>query len=257
METFAPGTLEAFSLYLVRTSALVIAAPILGSQSGFNGYKVALIVALAFLLYSAGGAPLAEVPVPIEYVVLALREVIIGLFLAFTLQGLLVAVRVAGELIGHEMGFNMASIVDPTTGVNTPVLTQVYEIFFLLGLLAVDGHHLLLRALEKSFDRAPVGSFDLSGNLAWVAQSFFAQMFTAGITFAAPVMVLLALVSLLIGLLARAVPQLNVMEVGFTARIAVGLLAMLAFSPLLAPALEGLYLHLSDGLDAALDAIAA
>jgi flagellar biosynthesis protein FliR len=69
-------------------------------------------------------------------------------------------------------------------------------------------------------------------------------------------MVLLALVSLLIGLLARAVPQLNVMEVGFTARIAVGLLALLAFAPLLAPALEGLYVSFSDGLDAALDAIA-
>lgn len=250
-----PGTLEAFSLYLVRTSAVVLAAPILGMQSGFSGYKVALIAAVAFLAYSVTGAPLDHAPVPIEYAALALREVLIGLFLAFTLQAVVVAVRVAGELIGHEMGFNMASIIDPSTGVNTPVITQIYEVFFFLGFLAVDGHHLLLRAVERSFARAPVGHFELSGNLAWIAQGFFAQMFTAGISFAAPVMVLLALVSLLIGLLARAVPQLNVMEVGFTARIAVGLLALLAFAPLLAPALAGLYASFNDGLDAALDAI--
>jgi flagellar biosynthesis protein FliR len=257
MDWLTPGTLEAFSLYLLRTSALLIAAPVLGTQTGFSAYKVALIFTVAFLLYATSGTPLEHVPAPIEYVVLALREVVIGLFLAFTLQSVLVAVRVAGELIGHEMGFNMAQIVDPSTGVHTPVLTQIYELFFILGFLAVDGHHLLLRSLEHSFARAPIGRFELSGNLAWVAQGFFAQMFTAGISFAAPVMVLLALVSLLIGLLARAVPQLNVMDVGFTARIGVGLLAMLAFSPLLGAALASLYAHLSNGLETALDALGA
>jgi flagellar biosynthesis protein FliR len=257
MELFPPGTLEAFSLYLLRTSALVIASPVLGSQSGFAGPKIGLVVGVAFLLYATGGAPLDHAPLPVEYVLLALREVLIGLFLAFTLQAVLVAVRVAGELIGHEMGFNMAQIVDPTTGIHTPVLTQIYELFFFLGFLAADGHHLLLRSLDRSFAHAPVGTFDLSGNLAWIAQGFFAQMFTAGISFAAPVMVLLTLTSLLIGLLARAVPQLNVMEVGFTARIGVGLLAMLAFAPLLGSALGGLYRHFSDGLETALLALGA
>ena len=256
MDLLPPGTLEAFSLCLIRTSALVLAAPILGTQSAFAGYKVALIASLAFLLHSTSGAPLAAVPAPVEFAALALREVLIGLFLAFALQAVIVAVRVAGELIGHEMGFSMAQIVDPTTGVNTPVLTQIYEVFFFLGLLAVDGHHVLLRALGRSFERAPVGRFDLSGDVGWVALGFFEQMFQAGITFAAPVMVLLALVSLLIGLLARAVPTLNVMDVGYTARIAVGLVAMLVFAPLLAPALDGLYLQFSQGLDAALDAVA-
>jgi flagellar biosynthetic protein FliR len=75
------------------------------------------------------------------------------------------------------------------------------------------------------------------------------------LTFAAPVTVVLVLVSLLIGLLARAVPQLNVLEVGFTLRILVALLAMLAFAPLLAPALGALYESLDAGLETVLGSL--
>lgn len=255
MEFLPPGTLEAFGLYLVRTSALILASPLLGGATGVSGYKVGLITAVSLLLYTATGAPLDHAPLPIEYGCLVLREVLIGIFLAFTLQAAVVAVRVAGEMIGHEMGLNMASQVDPSSGVSAPVVTQMYEAFFFLGLLAVDGHHLLLRALGQSFERAPIGGIQLSASVAWIAESLFKQMFAAGISFAAPVMVLLALVSLLIGLLARAVPQLQVMEVGFSARIIVGLLALLVFAPFLAPALDNLYGQFMVGLDVALDAL--
>jgi flagellar biosynthetic protein FliR len=155
------------------------------------------------------------------------------------------------------MGFNMATLVDPSTGVHKPVVTQVYEAFFFIGLLAVDGHHMLLRALESSFARAPIGAVAWNGELAWLAVGTFKQMFSAGITFAAPVMVLLAMVSILTGLLARAVPHLNIQDLGFVARIAIGLVAMLIFAPFLAPALDGLYTHLMHALDAGLDALPA
>ena len=257
MEQLAPGTLEAFSLYLARTSSLVISSPLLGTGTGFAGYKIGLIAALSFLLYSTCGAPLGHSPEPVEFGCLVLREVLIGLFLGFALHAVLVSLRVAGEMIGHEMGFNMASIVDPSTGVHTPIVTQFYEVFFFLGFLAVDGHHLLLKALQHSFERAPVGLVDLSGDLAWGAQALFAQTFSAGIAFAAPVLVLLFMASLLVSLLARMVPQLNVMDVGFSARILVGLLALLVFAPFLAPGLEGLYDQLALGLDGVLGALGA
>jgi flagellar biosynthetic protein FliR len=255
MPTFPPGTLEAFSLYLARTSALVIATPLLGSGTGFAAYRVGLVMGVAFLLYSAGGAPLGHSPEPVEYACLVLRELMIGLFLAFVLQTVLVSLSLAGNMIGQEMGFNMASQVDPTTGVNTPVVTQLYEAFFFLGFLAVNGHHVLLKALEHSFVRAPVGALAISGDVAWGAQALFTQTFGAGIAFGAPVLVLLFMASLLVSLLARMVPQLNVMDVGFSARIIVGLIALFVFAPFLAPALEGLYDQFARGLDGALDVL--
>jgi len=253
---FEPGTLEAFGLFLVRSSALLLSAPVLGSASGFSGYKVALIVSVSVLLYGIHGEPLGHTVLPIEFGALALREILIGLALAFSLHAVMLALRVAGELVGHEMGFNMAAIIDPVTGLRTPIITQIYEAFFILGFLMVDAHQLLLRGLAQSFARAPVGTFDMGESLPWLIERLFTQMFSAGLTFAAPVLVLLMVMSLLLGLLARAVPQLNVNEAGFTARIAVGLMSLFVFTPMLTPALHGLYVRFEEGMSAVLDAVA-
>lgn len=248
----ADGTLAAFGLFMTRTSALVLATPFFGAESTFGGAKVALIAGLALLSYSSHGVPLPDAQAPLAFGMLALREVLIGLSLALVLQTALLAVRVAGEMIGQEMAFNMANVVDPATGLSTPLITQLYEAAFVLGMLAVDGHHLILRALGASFERAPVGRIGLDGNLAALAVRQMAQMFAAGITFAAPVLVLLALTSLVMGLLARTVPALNVLEVGFTLRIMVGLGAMTLFSPLIAPALTSLFDAVDSGVQLAL-----
>jgi flagellar biosynthetic protein FliR len=251
-----PGTIEAFGLVLVRTSALVLAAPLFGVALPFSGARVGLIAILSGFFYSVAGAPLPEAGTPLVFAAFAARELAIGLALAFVLHGVVLAVRVAGEMIGHEMAFNMATVVDPQ-GVSTPLVTQIYEGLFLIGLFALDGHHLVVRALLDSFQRAPIGAIGLPAGLGQALLRLFADMFAAGLTFAAPVLVVMLLVSVLIGLLARAVPQINVLEVGFTLRIAVALVAMLGFAPLLAPAMERMYASLAGGLDSVLGILEA
>lgn len=252
---FPPGTLEAFGLYLVRTGALVLASPLIGTGATFSGYKVGLIGVLALLLFSVAGAPAVAAGGPLEYGVLALREVLIGLSLAFVLHAVTLAVRVGSELVGHEMAFTMSRVVDPESGTNVPLVSHMYEMLFFLALLAVNGHHWIVRALAESYERAPVGSLSLSGDLPAIALDQFAQLFAAGITFAAPILAFLMMVSVVIGLLARAVPQINVLEFGFNLRIAGGLVAMLVFAPVLTPALERLLHHLMGGLETTLDAM--
>jgi flagellar biosynthetic protein FliR len=242
------GTLAAFGLYLVRTSALLLAAPLLGNGAAFSGYKVALVALVSFALYSATGAPIEGEVRAAGYAFLCMREALIGLSLAFVLQAVVIAVRVGGELVGHEMAFNLSGQVDPTTGVSSPLITRFYEAFFFLGFLAVDGHHLLLRALSDTFLSTPVGTVDFSNGVVPYLLGFFGELFRAGITFAAPILVVLLLVSAMIGLLARAVPQMNVLEIGFTLRISAALVALFLFAPLLAPSLRVLYERLDSGL---------
>lgn len=245
--------LAGFLLVLARTAALVLAAPVLGQGTGFSGYRIGLIFFLALLLFAATGAPV-EAP-PIELGLMALREVVIGIFLGFLLQLVLLAVRVAGELVGQEMGFLIARQVDPTSGVASTLITNLYENLFLLVLLALDGHHWLLRSLERSFEFAPLGRITLGKSVAPTAISMFAEMFRAGLVFAAPVMVFLLLVSLVIGLLSRAVPGLNVLEVGFTLRVLVALGALFVFAPLMEPAMRNLHQELLRWLERGLVAL--
>lgn len=251
-----PGTLEALGLYLIRTSAMVLSSPVLTMGTGFNAYKVALIVALSAILYGVTGTPLTESVDPFIFGAMALREILVGLSIGFVLQLSLLAVKVGGQMVGHEMGFSMASQVDPETGVQIPLITRIWENIYLVGLMSVNGHFWLLQSLAKSFERAPVGEMKLGGGLVAIIANLFGSMFAAGLTFAIPVMTVLALVSVMVGLLTRAVPYLNIMEISFTLRVGLGLVSIFLFGPLLEPVLTSLYTSLSGALEASLDAVA-
>ncbi|MEM9380817.1 MAG: flagellar biosynthetic protein FliR [Planctomycetota bacterium] len=250
-----PGVLESIGLFVARTSALLLLTPLLGSGAQFHGYKVALVVSVSAAMLFVQGIPPVVVDSWVHYALLMMREAVLGLGLAFMLHMVLMALRVGSELIGNEMAFTMANAVDPSTGESMPVLSRMNESLFFLALLSVDGHHWIVRGLAESFERAPVGEMQFGGDLPATLGVFFADMFAGGIAFAAPVLALLMMVSLMIGLIARAVPQVNVLEMGFSLRVAGGIIAIGLLSPTLAPAMSTLLEHLMAGLEAGLDAL--
>ncbi len=249
------GLIEGFGLVLTRTSAMLLATPVLGTGAPFVGYKVALVSSVSIVLYLAQGVPLVETAGWVEYGVLVLRELVLGLGLAFLLHIVTMAVRIGSEMVGNEMAFTMANAVDPASGESLPLLSRMNETLFFLALLAMDGHHWILRALAESYERAPVGGMAFGEELIPTITAFFSQLFSAGVAFVAPVLVLLMMVSVLIGLIARAVPQVNVLEMGFSLRVAGGLTALALLSPTLSTAMGALLQHFMNGLEAGLDAI--
>lgn len=254
MSFLEPESIEAFGLYLVRTSTLVLFAPLLGQLVSSSGPKIALIVALTTVSFMASGGPLPEaVPAPV-LAAFALREAMIGYFLALILQMGLLVVRIMGEMLSLDMGLQMANQVDPATGVSSSIVTRIYEGFAILGLLAVDAHHWLVQSLVDSFERAPVGVFEADIGVGDFVLGLFGEAARAGIAFSAPFMVVMAMVSVLVGLLARTVPQINVLELGFSLRVAVALVCMLLLAPLLGPLFNELFQDLrmwtASGLDA-------
>lgn len=249
------ATIAAFALYLIRTGALFLSAPIFSTGSSFSGYRVALIASVSFIMFSATGNPLPVDVAPMMFVVMALREVAIGLAMAFVLTLLQLTSRMSGDLIGQGMGLSMSNQSDPVTGIQTPLVSRIYEVIFVIGFLAVDGHHVLLRALGDSFGRAPVGDIGMGSGLVDLITGFFGAAIEAGVTFAAPVMVMLLLLSVLIGVLARVVPQINILELSFSLRVILALVAMFIFAPALAPALMRLYDVQSVWLDQIIESV--
>lgn len=243
-----PGSVEALGLYAARCGALILGAPLFGAPSGFATWRAAFVVMLAGVLYFAQGSPLATQPEPFEYAILIVRELGVGLALAFCLQGALLAVRTAGEVVTQEIGLGYAGLVDPSNGGSTSSVSMFYEVFFYLGLFLTDGHHVLLRALTVSFEGVPVGETSFALGAAESAVALIGPMIAAGIAFAAPVLGLLFATSLLIALLGRTIPQLNVNEIGFTMRTVIGLFALFLFAPTMSPALNGLYESLESAL---------
>jgi flagellar biosynthetic protein FliR len=189
------ATVIGFVLVLVRTAALVFSSPLLGQGQGFAGHRIALAFFLALVLYWVSGVPVSPAD-PVELGAMVLRETLIGLFLGFILQLVVLAVRVAGELVGQEMGLMVARQVDPTSGVSSSLVTNLYENVFLLVLFALNGHHWMLRSLESSFAQAPVGHVEISRRMASTVESMFSETIRAGLVFGIPVMVFLLMVAL-------------------------------------------------------------
>lgn len=247
--------ITAFGLHLVRTSALVVAAPFF-ARIGFASFKIALIVVLTGVSFSVSGATNIEVNGLGTLGLLALREFAIGFGLALLLQFAMLGARVGGELVGLEMGMQMGAQVDPESGVSTPLIARFHEEVLLVGMLAANGHHWVVRALSESFERAPVGVLRLDAGIGGLFIAFFREMLTAGIAFVAPIIVLMSLVTVVVGLVARTVPQINVLDLSFTLRIGVALLGLVAFSPVLEVLVSSVLGALDEYLGAFLDLIA-
>ena len=98
------ATIATFGLYLLRTGALLLSAPIFSTGSSFTGYRVALVASMSFLMFAATGVPLTVEVTPMVFAAMALREVAIGLAMGFVLTLLQLVVRMAGDLIGQGMG---------------------------------------------------------------------------------------------------------------------------------------------------------
>jgi len=213
----------------LRAGVVLMMLPVLGGEGVPRPARVLLSFALAVALV---GVPAGAMPESASALLLAAgRELLIGLLLGFVARTLLAAPSLAGDLVAQELGLKMAEEVDPMTRLPESAVSRVYESALLLLFLAVQGYHDVLRALHQSFARFPVGELSLPTSLASVTGAV-GLVLRFAVQIAAPLFAVLLCGSLVLALLTRAVPELNVMTFGYPLR----LLAAMAAAVLLFPA---------------------
>ncbi len=234
------GTVTALVWVFLRVTGLVLVAPIFGANVVAARVKVILAVMLTLLI-----APLAPPPPGLDFwsadgLLTAATQVVIGLVIGFTIQMVFDALVVAGQTVSMTMGLGFATLIDPERGVSTPVLSQFMLILGLLVFLALDGHILLLQTLIDSFRWAPVGQ-PLPVDGLWSLVLWGGHVFESGMLIALPAVVALLVVSLAMGVVSRAAPQLNLFAVGFPATMLFGFAILLFSLPVLPAALQRLF----------------
>ena len=209
-----------FGLLLVRPGMLVMVAPGFGGTYAPPHVKIGLTVLIAIAL-----APVVQLPRggDVGLLLVVAREVAIGMSLALVTRALIAAAEFAGHLSGFQIGFSYGATIDPSTGVRNTMLATLYGLLAVLAFLGVNGHHALLRALADSYVGFPVGAGDLNESLIVSVNRIFALVFTIGVRLAAPIVVVLLIVELGVGLIARTAPSLSMMVIGFPLRVAIGL----------------------------------
>ncbi len=232
--TLSDTTLTVALLVLARVAGLVLAAPFFGHllvpiriRAGIAG-----VLALALAPAVLGAVPGTLAPASVwELAGMVAVESAIGIALGLVAQFVFAGVQLGGQLAGMQMGFGLSNLIDPQSRAQTTVVAQWQQVLALLLFLALDVHHVLLRALLASFTTAPPGTLAVTAFDVRAVVALAADLFTVGVRIAAPVLVALLLTNGALGVLARTIPQLNVFVVGFPVNAGVGLVVLGASLP--------------------------
>ena len=235
----------AFLLILLRTGALFITMPFFSSNNIPVMVKAGLCLAFSFMLQPVLGISADNYPTEIlGFALLATGELMIGAIMGLTVRMLFAAIQIMGQLVGFQMGLAMANVLDPMGGDQISVLGQFCYLTAMLLFFNLDGHLLLIAALKDSFFMVPPGTFSLSQDLATTVMRHAGNMFTTAMLMGAPVIGALLFTQVSMGVIAKTVPQMNILIVGFPFTISVGLiflgLALGTMAPLLGDTFQGL-----------------
>jgi flagellar biosynthetic protein FliR len=222
----------------VRILALFAAAPAFNSMAIPARAKVALAFVVAIAI---AGTVRQSAPLDLSWnsAVLVVEQVLVGLAIGFAMQLTLTAMMVAGEFVGMQMGFGFASLFDFQSGFQVPVMGNFFSLVALLLFVALNGHLVLLGVLVQSFTIVPIAVGSGIGAGGWRALAGAgAVLFQMGIWLALPVIAVLLATHLAVGFVSRVAPQFNVMSVGFSLFMWVGIAAVIALIPFFLPAVE-------------------
>src|SRR5579863_1859821 len=199
----------------VRIGGLMLFAPFLSSGSMPVQVKVGLTVALTALLYPVYGSVRLDTSA-LGWVQVCSGEVVVGLLLGLTLQFILEAAQMAGQILGVQAGFSLVSILDPQTQVDTPVISTFNQLAALLIFLQLNVHHWLLRGLAASFAYLPPGSVIVNQKIASGLLRAAGVIWLVGLQIAAPVVVATLLIDVTLGFLAKSSPQIPILFLGLS-----------------------------------------
>jgi flagellar biosynthetic protein FliR len=221
-----------FVMVLTRISAFFLVLPVFGWKSIPVRIKVGLTVLLAvfFSVITPLDMESRQVSV-LKAILLIANEATYGLALGLVAAIVFSAVKLGGRIIEREMGLAMAEILDPLTGENTQPLGSLLEMIFLILFLSANGHHLLLLIISKSYEAFPAGSIPTVPVLTAGVVKAGSAMLIAGLKLAAPILAAFLLLMVVLAVLARIVPEMNILFISLPLRVGLGLLMVMIFFP--------------------------
>lgn len=216
---------------MVRVGAAFLAAPVFGAVAVPLNVRILLTAVVAILSMHAAPMTVPGEVFVLETVLAVMAEALVGLALGFILQIAFAAPLVASEVIGVSMGLSFATAINPQTGQSTPALGQFLTVLLTLLFLAVDGHLVLVELIVRSYELLPPGGAWLAPGKLMNIVLFGGYAFLAGFLLALPVGFLLLCLNIVVGMLSRSAPALNLFAIGIPASLAMGVLALLAGMP--------------------------
>ena len=224
---FTVERLEFYLLIIARMSAFVISAPFLNNTNVPRQVKAGLSVFLGILAATS----LAYVPLEYTGVIgfagLIIKEVIVGLSLGYIASVCQYIVNFSGQMIDMEIGFSMANVMDPSTKIQSTVTGNFYSYMVMFMMLITNMHYYVIEAIIDSFKLVPVGQVVLHGEMYQVVVKFIVDYFIIGFRIILPIFASILLINIVLGIMVRVAPQMNMFVIGMQIKIFAGLFILL------------------------------
>lgn len=230
---------QVYLLIMARFFAILLLAPLFSSNIVPVNLKFALsFIGTAIIFPVVANTSVNPSETIVGYVLTILNEVMIGILIGFLFSIIFATTQVATTFFEMQIGFGITETIDPLAQVNTPIIGQFQNLIGVLILIAIDGHYMIIRTLIHSFQALPVLSNAannvFAGSLPALLDRFMYYMsalFSIALALAFPIIVTLFLMSISLGLLAKAAPQMNILLLGFPFQVALGITTYLLLIP--------------------------
>ena len=229
-----------FLVAMLRIGAFVMAAPLFGAQ--YIALPVRIMIAVCLTLPLIGQVPIppAEALAGLGVPLIVLAEVAIGLAAGLILQIVFTAAMMAGDRIANTAGLGLAAQIDPATGAQSPVIGQFFALFLIGLFVATDTHLAVIRLLLDSYRHVPIGAVLNPAAFVDAGATASSAMFHDAARLMMPIVIVLLVVNIVIGVITRSAPQLNIFAFGFPLTMTVTLLMLWLTAPVFGPALAEL-----------------
>jgi flagellar biosynthetic protein FliR len=237
----------------VRILTVLATAPVFNIRSIPVMTKIGFAALLTFTLLPLTGRLMQTSPMVLPgnlglFMLLVAHEILFGVTLGFISNLIFMALSMAAGLMGLQTGFNAASLFSPFTNISSTALEQFYTLLALALFLAINGHHMLIQALVRTFEIAPLGSFVMNAVTIEYLINFSAEIFVIAIRLALPVIGTLLLTDVGLGLIARAVPQIQVFFVGLPLKVGLGFVTLAITLTLTFPVIKTMFSQMIDNI---------
>ena len=226
--------LEIFLLIIARIVGIFMTAPLFSDATVSRTFKTTFMFAIAFLLWFVIPFPDTRLPADMFlFILAAAQEFFIGYMLGMVTKIIFSGIEAAGDMMGAQMGLSVASMLDPATGRQSVVTARLLRWVVVIIFLAIDGPHFILTALYKSYDALPLlNVWNFSGAAQHLAVTA-GDIFAIAVQLAAPILLVIFLLDFAFGLVSRVAPQVNVFQLGFQMKPALGSFIFMLMIPLL------------------------
>jgi flagellar biosynthesis protein FliR len=215
---------EIFMIVFVRMVGLFVVAPIFGRNNVPAYMKIGFSLLVTLIMVNVIEFKKIDFGTSIlSYSFYAGIEFIIGMIIGYVSYLIFSAIYLAGQLIDMQIGFGIVNVLDPLSNIQVPITSNFYMLLATLLFLIIDGHHTLVAAIYESYKYIPIGQGVFSTKLMNNILQLIGNIFIMGFKIAAPVTCALLITDVTLGIISRAIPQLNVFMLGFPIKIVLGL----------------------------------